>query len=236
MVTLGRVALDGTKLKANASKHKAMSYGRMPEREAALAAEVAAILAEAEATDAAEDAEFGDARGDELPPGLRTRAGRLAKIREAKAALEAEAKARTGNPDAVPDPEAQRNFTDPESRMMRSRARWLGPGLQRRGGRGRDRTRSSSPPALTTDATRHALAARSRRAGQRPTPGVRPRRMLADAGYQLRRQPRRISSRRRHRWLCRAHARPSLPRHHPRLLGVASRPGSRAAPDACPAS
>src|SRR5450756_950413 len=65
MVKLGRVALDGTKVKANASRHKAMSYGRMPEREAALAAKVAAILAEAEATDAAEDAELGDARGDE---------------------------------------------------------------------------------------------------------------------------------------------------------------------------
>jgi transposase len=121
LVKLGRVALDGTKIKANASKHKAMSYGRMPEREAALAAKVAAILAEAEAVDAAEDAEFGDARGDELPPELRTHAGRLEAIRRAKAALEAEAKARTGNPDAVPDPRAQRNFTDPESRMMRSR-------------------------------------------------------------------------------------------------------------------
>jgi transposase len=121
LVKLGRVALDGTKIKANASKHKAMSYARMPEREAALAAKVAAILAEAEAVDAAEDAEFGDARGDELPPELRTHAGRLTAIREAKAALEQEAKARTGNPDAVPDPKAQRNFTDPESRMMRSR-------------------------------------------------------------------------------------------------------------------
>ena len=76
LVTLGRVVLDYTKLKANASKHKAMSYGRMPEREAARAAKVAAVLAEP--TDAAEDAEFGDARGDELPPGLRTHAGRLA--------------------------------------------------------------------------------------------------------------------------------------------------------------
>src|ERR1035437_6144395 len=115
----GGGALDGTKIKANASKHKAMSYARMPEREAALAAKVAAILAEAEATDAAEDAAYGDERGDELPPGLRTHAGRLEAIREAKAALEAEAKVRTG--DAAPEPKAQRNFTDPESRMMRSR-------------------------------------------------------------------------------------------------------------------
>ncbi len=121
LVKLGRVALDGTKVKANASRHKAMSYGRMAEREAQLAARVKAILDEAEAVDAAEDVEFGDARGDELPPELRTREGRLAKIREAKAALEAEARERTGRPDAVPDPDAQRNFTDPESRIMRSR-------------------------------------------------------------------------------------------------------------------
>src|SRR5450759_2314809 len=83
LAKLGRVAIDGTKLKANASKHKAMSYGRMAEREVALAAEVAAILAEAEAVDAAEDARYGDARGDELPPELRRRETRLARIREA---------------------------------------------------------------------------------------------------------------------------------------------------------
>jgi transposase len=121
LVKLGRVALDGTKLKANASKHKAMSYARMTEREAPLAAQVAAILDEAEAVDAAEDAEFGDARGDELPPELRTREGRLKAIREAKAALEQAARERTGNPDAVPDQRAQRNFTDPQSRIMRSK-------------------------------------------------------------------------------------------------------------------
>lgn len=121
LVKLGRVALDGTKLKANASKHKAMSYGRMTEREAALAAQVKAILDEAEAVDAAEDAEFGDARGDELPPELRTREGRLARIREAKTALEQQARERTGNPEAVPEPNAQRNFTDPASRIMLSK-------------------------------------------------------------------------------------------------------------------
>ncbi len=120
LVKLGRVALDGTKVKANASKHRAMSYGRLTEREAQLAAQVQAILAEAEAVDAAEDAQFGDARGDELPLELRTRAGRLARIREAKAALEQAARERSGNPDAVPDPKTQRNFTDPQSRIMRS--------------------------------------------------------------------------------------------------------------------
>lgn len=121
LVKLGRVALDGTKLKANASKHKAMSYGRMDEREAALEAEVARILEEAEATDRAEDERYGDARGDELPVALRTREGRLRKLREARAALEAEAKEQSGDPEAVPKPKAQRNFTDPDSRIMLSK-------------------------------------------------------------------------------------------------------------------
>jgi len=121
LVKLGRVALDGTKVKADASKHKAMSYGRMDEREAVLEAEVARILEEAEAVDAVEDARYGDARGDELPKALRTREGRLRAIREARAALEAEAKERTGDPEAVPEPKAQRNFTDPDSRIMLSK-------------------------------------------------------------------------------------------------------------------
>jgi transposase/IS5 family transposase len=121
LARLGRVALDGTKVKASASKHKAMSYGRMEEREAALEAEVRRILTEAEAIDAAEDALYGDARGDELPEALRTREGRLRAIREAKAALEAEAKERSGDPAAVPEPTAQRNFTDPDSRIMHSK-------------------------------------------------------------------------------------------------------------------
>lgn len=121
LAKLGRVAIDGTKLKANASRHKAMSYGRMVEREAQLEAEVRAILAEAEAVDAAEDARYGDARGDELPPELRRRETRLARIRAAKAALEAEARDRTGDPAAVPEQRAQRNFSDPESRIMLSK-------------------------------------------------------------------------------------------------------------------
>lgn len=121
LVTLGRIALDGTKLKANASLHRAMSYARMQEREARLAAEVRSILEEAEAIDAAEDARYGEARGDELPAELRRRESRLAKIREARAALEQEARERSGDPDAVPTSKAQRNFTDPESRIMRSK-------------------------------------------------------------------------------------------------------------------
>lgn len=117
---LGRIALDGTKLKANASVHRAMSYWRMVEREAVLEAQVQAILEEAEAIDAAEDVRYGDARGDELPAELRRQESRPAKIRDAKAALEGKARERSGGPDAVPDAKAQRNFTDPKSRIMRS--------------------------------------------------------------------------------------------------------------------
>ena len=108
-------------MKADASKHKAMSYGRIDEREAALEAEVARILAEAETIDVAEDERYGDARGDELPAALRTREGRLRAIREAKATLEEEAKERSGDPTAMPEPKAQRNFTDPDSRIMPSK-------------------------------------------------------------------------------------------------------------------
>jgi transposase len=156
LVKLGHVALDGTKVLANASKHKAMSYGRMAEAEQKLAQEVAALLAQAAQVDAAEDAQYGKGtRGDELPQELARRTSRLAKIREAKAALEAEAKAQAaaaaeaaqaklaerqrqaettgrkpgGPPPTVPDPtkatpqpKAQRNFTDPESRIMKDGA------------------------------------------------------------------------------------------------------------------
>jgi len=122
---MGRVALDGTKVKANASKHKAMSYQRMGEKQRQLREEVKELLAQAEATDAAEDAEYGaDRRGDELPAELQRRESRLRRIREAKRVLEARAKeaaAAAGQPSdaAKPDPKAQYNFTDPESRIMK---------------------------------------------------------------------------------------------------------------------
>src|SRR6266403_2143423 len=93
LVKLGHVALDGTKIKANASKHKAMSYERMKKRETELKAEVARMLAAAEAADAEEDKLYGDKRGDEMPDWVADKEKRLQKIREAKAALEAEAKA-----------------------------------------------------------------------------------------------------------------------------------------------
>src|SRR5690242_12553210 len=89
LVKVGTVALDGTKIKANASRHKAMSYERMQEEEKRLKGEVARLLAEAEATDAAEDAAHGpDRGGDELPEELARRQSRLAKIQQAKAMLE----------------------------------------------------------------------------------------------------------------------------------------------------
>src|ERR1035437_9550235 len=93
LVKLGHVALDGTKIKANASKHKAMSYERMCAKELELEAEVGRLLEQAQQVDAAEDAEYGKGRrGDELPAELARRETRLRKIREAKAALEAAAR------------------------------------------------------------------------------------------------------------------------------------------------
>jgi len=123
---VGRVALDGSKVKANASKHKAMSYGRMREKQTQLRDEVKQLLAQAEAADAAEDATYGaDRHGEELPAELQRRESRLKRIREAKRALEARAKeeatAAGQSADSVkPDPKAQYNFTDPESRIMHS--------------------------------------------------------------------------------------------------------------------
>ena len=156
LVKLGQVALDGTKVKANASKHKAMSYERMGEAEKKLEAEVKALLQEAARVDAEEDAKYGKGRrGDELPAELARRETRLRKIREAKAALEQEAREAAekkqaeveaqlkerarkeaergrkmgGRPPEAPDPEeakpepkAQRNFTDPDSRIMKEGA------------------------------------------------------------------------------------------------------------------
>jgi transposase len=143
LVKLGHVALDGSKVQANASKHKAMSYGRMKRRAAALRVEVEQWLEQAERTDAAEDAEHGEQRGDEMPDWRADKQRRLAKIRAAKAALEAEAEAETpaaddaagpgpssgmmakGRPrraaDGGPPDQAQRNFTDPDSRILVTR-------------------------------------------------------------------------------------------------------------------
>jgi len=121
---LGRVVLDGSKVKANASKHKAMSYGRMQEDEKRLKEEVKRLLEQAEATDAEEDAHYGpDRRGDELPAELARRETRLQRIREAKRALEERAREQAKSKDepeekAKPEAKMQYNFTDPESRIL----------------------------------------------------------------------------------------------------------------------
>jgi len=148
LVKLGHVALDGAKIKANASKHKAMSYERMEKRAAELEAEVARWLSSAEAADAGEDKLYGrDRIGEEMPDWVADKKRRAETIRAAKAALEAEAKAaaeakvkeeaaaeekrrakgrkkpgpKAAPASAGPDPKAQRNFTDPESRIMKSK-------------------------------------------------------------------------------------------------------------------
>lgn len=115
LVQLGHVALDGTKIKANASKHKAMSYARMRDREAEYARIVAGWLKQAEAIDQAEDKEFGDRRGDELPAEFQQTESRLRKLQEAKAALERRAQEKG---QSLPKDKDQYNFTDPESRIM----------------------------------------------------------------------------------------------------------------------
>jgi transposase len=127
-IKLGRVALDGSKVKANASKHKAMSYKRMKEEERELRAEVRQLLQQAKAADEEEDARYGkDKSGDELPEELSRRETRLKRIREAKRALEQRAREEAKQTDkpkepeqnATPEDKAQYNFTDPESRIMK---------------------------------------------------------------------------------------------------------------------
>jgi transposase len=125
LVKLGHVALDGTKIKANASKHKAMSYKRMKEEESRLEAEITALLKSAQVTDEEEDRRYGkNKRGDELPKELAFRESRLKKIREAREALEAETKqeaeknGKKDDQDGLPKDKAQRNFTDAESHIM----------------------------------------------------------------------------------------------------------------------
>ena len=126
LVKLGRVAIDGTRIKANASKHKAMSYGRMKQKELELRQRVEDLMRHVDQTDAEEDRKFGhDLRDDELPQELATQKARLKKIREAKAALEAEArrKAKDSGMDddhSGPAEKDQRNFTDPESKIQKT--------------------------------------------------------------------------------------------------------------------
>ena len=147
LVSLATWVPDGTKVRAHASKRKAMSYGRMPQEEARLSAEIEKLQAAAAALDTAEDAHHGlDLRGDEVPVALQRRESRRAAIRAARAALEARARAETlaetprvtaaeaqraptteapaatpTDPPVTPKPKSQYNFTDPESRIMKTR-------------------------------------------------------------------------------------------------------------------
>lgn len=142
LVQVGHVSLDGSKYQANASKHKAMSYGRIAEAEPRLVAEIAALLEEANRIDREEDETFGrDRRGDELPKELQRREGRLEKIRAAKERLEKRAQgqvrereeARGATPEEIataeaatrPEDREQSNFTDPESRIMKTQNGWV---------------------------------------------------------------------------------------------------------------
>ena len=190
LVKLGHVALDGTKIRANASKHRAMSYRRMKEKEAQLAEEVEELLNRAEEVDAEEDRRYGqDKRGDELPQELAFREGRLEKIREAMAALEAEAQAAAEQAETegrkhpgVPEDRSQRNFTDAESRIMPA------PG-------GRDFVQAYNCQAVVDSANQVIVAARATNEisdkQQAVTMmeetidnvGAVPREVSADAGY-----------------------------------------------------
>lgn len=201
LLKLGHVALDSTKLRANASKHKAMSYGRMKTEEARLAAEVAAMLKQAAATDAAEDQRYGrDVRGDELPAELRRREDRLRKIREAKVALEAEAKQRAeaeraqrrdkppgsvGRPPKppreTPPDKAQYNFTDPQSCIMRN-----AEGAFIQGYNAQAAVDATHQLIVATDVTAQpsdACHLVPMVTAIKQIAGRRPRRLTADAGY-----------------------------------------------------
>lgn len=142
LLKLGHLSLDGSKYQANASQHKAMSYGRIQETEPQLEAEIKALLERAAQEDQEEDDALGpERRGDDLPEELRRRAGRLEKIREAKARLEARARAQAqerakakgasaeeiaaAEQAAVPGAKEQSNFTDSDSRIMKSKSGWL---------------------------------------------------------------------------------------------------------------
>jgi transposase len=145
LVKLGNLSTDGTKMKANASRHKAMSYGYMTKDIARLEAEVEHLLEQAEPSDAEQDAALGTRRGDELPAELKRREDRLAKIREAKTRLETEARSKADEEqrrrddehakreaegrtrrgkepapvDPTPEDKSQTNFTDAEARIMK---------------------------------------------------------------------------------------------------------------------
>jgi len=203
LVKLGQVAIDGTKLKANASKHKAMSYSRMEKEEKRLREEIRRYFEEVETTDRAEDERYGSKRGDELPEHLKTEKERLDVIRNAMTQLEEEARqkaaaeqqkrqekankeGRTYHPrkdpkDAKPAPKAQRNFTDPDSRIMKNADKAFIQGY-------------NAQAAVDVDSQIIVAAQLSNQAADGPhlvgmveqveqSTGRRPQEVLADAGY-----------------------------------------------------
>ena len=203
MVKLGQVAIDGTKLKANASKHKAMSYARMKKEEKRLREEIWCYFEEVETTDREEDEKYGARRGDELPEHLKTEQDRLRVIREAMVQLEDEARqkaaaeqqkrrekankeGRTYCPrkdanDVEPSPKAQRNFTDPDSRIMKNADKAFIQGY-------------NAQAAVDVDSQIIVAAQLSNQAADGPhlldmveqveqATGKRPQEILADAGY-----------------------------------------------------
>jgi hypothetical protein len=204
LVRLGQVALDGTKLRASASRHKAMSYDHLDPR-------LRALLAEAEAKDQAEDRRYGKHnRGDEIPAELQRRESRIAKLKEAKAALETEARKQTAaaaaercakqgksadeteaavekaEAKAVPPPRAQRNFTDPDSRMMKT-----GDGSFQYGYNAQTVVDDQQQVILATKVTQCAgdvgqllpMIEQTRAALAAAGMVTMPRQLLADAGY-----------------------------------------------------
>jgi transposase len=187
-VKVGRVTVDGTKVKANASKHKAMSYGRMQEKQQQLREEVKQLLEQAEAADEEEDRRHGSQRGDELPEELRRRETRLAKIKLAKKVVEqrarekaaAEGKSASEAKRAKPDDKDQYNFTDPESRIMKGADGFV---------QGYNAQASVEPEMLlivgqsVTEAANDKQQLESMVEAIEQQSGQRPQAILADSGY-----------------------------------------------------
>ena len=195
LVAMGTVAIDGSKVKANASKHKAMSYGRMKAEDDRLRREIERITQRAQEIDAAEDAEFGpDVRGDELPAELQRRETRRAKIREAMARLEAEAaaqdeasergQARPGGlkrPIGEPPESKQMNFTDPESRLMKTASGGFAQGYNAQLAIDAERQIIVAADVTANAADSGQLVPLEQQA--ETNTGVRATAVLADAGY-----------------------------------------------------
>jgi len=175
MVKLGHVSLDGTKILANASKHKAMSYARIRQEEERLEREIEDMLAKADKLDKHEDRMYGDRIGDELPEELQDREKRLKRIQEAKEALERRHK------DKPPDDKAQHNFTDPDSRIMRTPDKTFEQCYNAQAV-----VDSKSQVIVAQEVTQQAVDVGRLRdmvwAGIENT-GIKPRKLAADAGY-----------------------------------------------------